>query len=73
MNLLSPILLWSLTACDAPSPVLPGVPEQTLLDTDKSIEPSSSEANNERDDGRSANPDFYRKAANVWVREMDEA
>lgn len=64
----SPLPLLFLAACSGSEPVLQGVPEDRLLAPAAAAEPEpAEEAGDEAEDARSANPEMYRKAPNVWV------
>ncbi|MEC7946126.1 MAG: hypothetical protein VX265_01080 [Myxococcota bacterium] len=60
------LLAALLLACSSGEPVLPGVPDERLLSASPPAE-RTEDAEAPTRDGRSANPDLYRKAANVWV------
>lgn len=60
-------LLLLLTACTTGEPVLQGVPGTPLLVPPEAGEEEAVASSEAPPDGRSANPELYQKAANVWV------
>jgi hypothetical protein len=64
----APLLIAMLAACNGSDPVLQGVPNDQLLSPSGPAAAAAPAGDPEATpDGRSANPEFYTKAPNVWV------